>query len=491
MEKNQLFYKNLPQSSKNEVSALVELKNNHHPTTKTLKAMCKAFDVSLHEKAVQRVEHKLLDGVYARKFQTIQGAFLEPESIEIILHLLLNIYKKKNLYSDKLIFRFSWDGVTNVYKTTGHNSNYETATLQVIAPIMAEIHSSKMVLVMAIAKVKENKENVAEIMNEMNFSENWTRIHEILSKSINYQIIHIGDWNSIVSFAQLSRPNVNSKNDPWCPTCLLLKEQIINLFRENPNYSFKIENNMIRYCFGHGVARLMSNFLDDIFGFFQSHDRSKKKFVDEISSLLGSNWQPGYNVTWKECKRFFFEKNFLETGIASLFFKHESPVFHYVSPTGLVYQLDPSNIVKVGLAAIGVYLCFAYTFAPDRSQFRLIEAAATALKWMYHVLQWNIVPTFHFLTTHAVEFAQIDGTAYFTLQEGTENKNQEIKALAESTFKGPQRYVQLINHLTLSFLNNLKECHQNTSMPLETKFALEFQSFFQELKMFMPPDQQN
>ena len=62
------------------------------------------------------------------------------------------------------------------------------------------------------------------------------------------------------------------------------------------------------------------------------------------------------------------------------------------------------------------------------------------------------MPTFHYLTTHGIQFSIIDRSSYFTLQEGVEKKNNTLKSCARTTFKGPGKYQQLIDHCTLKFI---------------------------------------
>ena len=74
-----------------------------------------------------------------------------------------------------------------------------------------------------IGKIKENVTNVQKMMSEMNFPKLIQTIEDtLIKKKLYFQIIKVGDWNSIVSFDILARPNITSKTAPWCPTCRML-----------------------------------------------------------------------------------------------------------------------------------------------------------------------------------------------------------------------------------------------------------------------------
>lgn len=97
---------------------------------------------------------------------------------------------------------------------------------------------------------------------------------------------------------------------------------------------------------------------------------------------------------------------------------------------------DEETIVKLGFVAIGTYIYFAYTFNPPEYLRNLIHDAANCLKWIYLSMKWDQLPIFHFLTSHAIFFTSVDKNSYITLQEGTEEKNLEIKTLVKEIFKG-------------------------------------------------------
>lgn len=83
----------------------------------------------------------------------------------------------------------------------------------------------------------------------------------------------------------------------------------------------------------------------------------------------------------------------------------------------------------------------------------MLDLASKTLIWIWHEEQWNLVPTFHFMTSHSVEFAKEDQTTFTAINEGVEKENYQIRLDARNTFKGGQtKYIQLLQRGVLRFM---------------------------------------
>jgi hypothetical protein len=103
--------------------------------------------------------------------------------------------------------------------------------------------------------------------------------------------------------------------------------------------------------------------------------------------------------------------------------------------------MTTADAVGMLLDAIRCYHDFAYVPVPARSAFASLKLAAIAYQSVFAAFKKALAPTGHFMCTHAVEFAQIDGTAFHTLQEGTKHKNKIDISYSKHTI-GPNHEYQ-------------------------------------------------
>ncbi len=78
---------------------------------------------------------------------------------------------------------------------------------------------------------------------------------------------------------------------------------------------------------------------------------------------------------------------------------------------------------------------FAYTQLPSSIDFDIICVFRNCVLTCHHQGNWPQAPTTHYATTHAIEDAKIDGTAYITLQEGAGAANHDDKEESCIAFK--------------------------------------------------------
>lgn len=129
--------------------------------------------------------------------------------------------------------------------------------------------------------------------------------------------------------------------------------------------------------------------------------------------------------------------------------------------------------------SIHTFYCFAYTRYPTAIHFEKLHLARDCYLSGYHSFKFCLASTFHYMMNHAVLDAEIDHTAYYTLQEGVEHINHEIKEDSQVTFDAVHTSViescsqHLINqqqlHLQLLKYNCVPEefCLYNDLEPTE------------------------
>ena len=87
------------------------------------------------------------------------------------------------------------------------------------------------------------------------------------------------------------------------------------------------------------------------------------------------------------------------------------------------------------LDSVRVYKDFAYTPYPLPADYNSLYVARDCILSVHALFKWRLAPTTHYMTNHAITEAKLDESAYITLQEGVEHKNQEDKHEARVTMK--------------------------------------------------------
>jgi len=138
-----------------------------------------------------------------------------------------------------------------------------------------------------------------------------------------------------------------------------------------------------------------------------------------------------------------------------------------------------SAIVTILLDSVCVYKDFAYTPLPTPEDFHSIHVARDCILSIHAHFKWRLAPTTHYMTNHAILEAEEDGTAYNTLQEGVEHKNQDDKHEARVTVKGsdkPAPHEHMLNQqdlrLTLTYLGYAPPSHTPINVTPHNNVAL-------------------
>lgn len=405
----------------------------------------------------------------ANSFQNLTGAYLDKYQIAVILRADLVVLQSKGLLSpgNEIGVRFSTDGVINLWKKNNTRSTpFEVVTLQLLIPNM-KIHRPEDVLVTGISQFKENANNLAYMLKEMDMNACIIFLKKMIEEmGFRPKEMESADWMAIVAMKNLDQPNAKVSDDggKWCPVCLLSKKEILSSFADDylwipPHPS----NILLRYDFGHGIAAVTTKLIQSFHDLCPKGSHQPGKLDAAIVKLFAPRFNTfGRNskLGWSDVKILYFDKwedldslsNVFADGI-KIDGKDNDQAFPLLAKGRTTYYTY-SKLFHIALVSLASYLYFAYTPSPTATFFNLLDAASKGLKFVFAQLPLRPTITFHFLTTHAVLFAKEDGTAYTTLQEGVEAKNKQTRKLAHNTFRSKlnAQYVSLLDHLTLRYL---------------------------------------
>jgi hypothetical protein len=132
-------------------------------------------------------------------------------------------------------------------------------------------------------------------------------------------------------------------------------------------------------------------------------------------------------------------KEFFAHGItAKLILLFQDTQLHHLawpeSPHTFIHSTPA--VIEMLLDSVCVYWQFAYTPKPIIEDFHSLHVARDCILTVHALYKWHLAPTIHYMTNHAIIDAEIDGTAYTTLQEGVEHYNKEDKQESCVTLKG-------------------------------------------------------
>jgi len=266
---------------------------------------------------------------------------------------------------------------------------------------------------------------------------------------IEYQLdfIVVADWMSFVAEFALDRPNARDADAVACWACGATKEDLDRKWLDEPFAQPGIEMSATffplsalpsapldkhRYCWMHGVSNLLNNAL------FLLLDLAPAKgvFIAAVR-VSAKQWDNKHALRPKDAKAFVRSRAYLP--IPALFQVVHLPEFPWPDPP-LKLQLTTVQIVDTFFDSIRCFHDFAYTCKPSPVAFRSIKQAAVVYLAMFAATQRALPPTAHFMCTHAISFAQLDGTAFHTRrsQPRLSNSRDWLATTAQSTSRhGP------------------------------------------------------
>ncbi len=250
-----------------------------------------------------------------------------------------------------------------------------------------------------------------------------------------FNYIIVGDWMSLVATFALDRPNSQDANSISCWACGMTKGELdlsysLYLFsrqplcREYTHYQRSalpdIPLKTFRYCWMHGISNMLQNSLLLLY----DHSPAKGALVSEIHRFA-THWSyQSVSLRPKETKQAI--RRLLLQNLSQIFDNTDSREIPWpVGPARVrMFTLSSRALVTMLLDAVRCFHDFAYARTPAAGAFRSLTQAAIAYQAAFAAFKKPLTPTGHFMCTHAVQFAEIDRTAFHTLQEGAEHKNK-------------------------------------------------------------------
>lgn len=367
------------------------------------------------------------------------GAYLPL--VPVMQHLL-DAYERHKLLpeSDRLLAKFSADGrVISRQSTVG-------MFFQLLS--VAHPQSVAHVVTHAVLKAPEKHPAVevlyttcglAELLAELP-STTW----RVGQRSITIDYIYSGDW--ALHCAQLgveeafsrttaksgaphlcwlcraSKTDWDSHADPWFLWPRTRSVSDFDFSAHRLAAAVPLENR--RYCWGHAVARLLSNAISDLRSMLVDGERLQR--FDAVLRQAHPRYNPSTcDFDLKHSKLLLTEPLFSPalSKLAACFSSGAQPPLWPSSPSRTQLRMSSNVAVQAFLNSLRVFLDFAYTPWPTKKDFLALWAARTCIIGFNLANGFHTRPSVHFLFSHGIELAAIDRTAALTVQEAIEHKN--------------------------------------------------------------------
>lgn len=180
-----------------------------------------------------------------------------------------------------------------------------------------------------------------------------------------------------------------------------------------------------RYCPMHGINRILDESIR-LVAKWQCYTE-----VCKVMQEICNDWGGEGILQCVEMKN-FFKKN-LHYELAQIF--ADKPVVLRVKQfDGSTRDLSAFTAITMLVDALEVYYVVCYTQHPSAEDFIALRMARNHLRAFWAALEAPQTPTFHYLTTHLLEFGQLDGSFYHTLQEGAEHHHQNDRESGQNVF---------------------------------------------------------
>jgi hypothetical protein len=181
----------------------------------------------------------------------------------------------------------------------------------------------------------------------------------------------------------------------------------------------------VRYCAMHGCNRLLDNHLR----LLQSH--GPKTAVKDVVRQVCPQWGKNGALHPLQMKQFFARH--LDDEVVSLFARSNAAVMlpRREQPA---LQITLQDAARRLIGACKAYFEFAYIRSPQRADFATITNARDNVLAVDFALRSEMQPTTHYMTSHFVYFAEEDGGAYLTVQEGAEHHHKDDRKDSWTSF---------------------------------------------------------
>ena len=370
--------------------------------------------------------------------------------IEALYQQVIDSYSRKNLFfcspysrfGRSLVFKFSFD---NCYI---YGAKSEALFIQPLS--VRDPQKVSHVFTVAITKAKENNELLQQLIRDSNIVP-WlstldTREFDLGDGIRGATCLIVADWMALVIELDSERPSSKSPEAHTRWACditrrYLIAEWFADPFRTHrftrtiadfPNSALRsIPLHNRRYCWMHGITNMLNNLVKDLYKNVLRARSSKKADFRELMEQVFPNCLPKSNLMPCHAKAFIRDRHYL--GFAQLFLGLEDTQISW--PGRQPVLMKTSDAVSMVFDAIRAYHDFGYTQWPSQQAFAAIQEARTAVLAFYAALNLRLKPTTHYMTSHAIDLAIADGTAYWTLQEAIEHQNGVNKYDSKLTMK--------------------------------------------------------
>jgi len=434
------------------------------------------------------LRHKLQDSIHSLLSQwPVAFPLLEVVGAALPLRQHLELYLRQYTSTHRvhlprflpvrsLLFKFSADGRV-ITHTSNQGLYYQLLTVyhpQSPAHVVTHCAATLAETAPAVATVY-HQSTITQLLPEIalgRWRSNW-RGEELL---LDY--IYSADWMIHVAQLALEQPNADEDDSVCCWLCRRTKRWTRDGWRSQPFQFVPIERTHAdfaavaqqypmaaavdlarrRYCWGHGIARLLSNLLSTICNAID--DQRVTQLAECVRrSSTAYKWTAGGSLSMKDAKLLLDAPDFMRT-VPELVRDATTAPCRLLLPglssnELLLRELTAPTVVQLLLASIATVKDFAYARWPARQSFRVLWRARNALLSAYAANDLPLAPSEHFLLHHGIELALRDRTAFFTVQEAIEHKHKSDRADAEHTSHSRKR----TDRSTRSFLEQMLD-HQ-------------------------------
>ena len=258
---------------------------------------------------------------------------------------------------------------------------------------------------------------------------------------------YIADWKSLSYVMEFARANTPQLSDLICGWCFtdkgflrrgwhqtdIFQQWEVQPHRHQGRQLPCLTSTRFRYCPMHGCNRLLDNTVRIL------QTLGKKKEVADCMQMVCPNWSRDVATQCKHMKLFFQRQ--LHVRMAS-FFTEVDDAYRVRQRDGSQDVKTTYEVARMLLDACHGFYKFAYTIQPSDDDFQALQLARDSLLAAYDAVEAELAPTTHYMTSHFLEFARKDGTAYHALQEAAEHHHKQDRKDSRVVFtSGGSKYI--------------------------------------------------
>ncbi len=402
----------------------------------------------IYESKILECKRKLTASLNPKKTTVSKGAYLSP----LLLYNDLVTYHETFSSFGELPFspgQWTWKISTDGLKM----QSQKVQAVWLLPLNVIQSQNSLFTARLGMAQMVENNMNLNRLFEEMQLNEFITVMKD---RSTTYQnidgridFIFSADWISLVSELGCDLPNARKLTAQPVPWCKITKKELKHEWYKTPYRFYRVDRSIEdfptaallalplksrRYDWMHLLGNMLSNVLDFVCDHFTNTKHPKYKLKELIEKKIFVKWKRGKRFSPKSTK-FFWAKE-VDRSIVDLLSKFSVNRYSFKLPDGSFTSYSTRALLDLVFSSLRCYYKFAYLKRPSPSQFHSLLLARQSLCMVLAHFRCPLAPTLFYALNHAVEFAVLDGTAYFTLQEGVEHANRDLKRSAEITL-GP------------------------------------------------------